>query len=293
MHRSWLFVPGDSLRKLEKSLGAGADALILDLEDAVAPEHKPDARKRVREFLDGPGREAPCTIYVRINPWGTDEATRDIERIMGAMPAGIVQPKSESAQDVIALHGALNVMEKEHGIPRGSTMILPIVTETPHAVFNLGSYATGVPRLAGLTWGAEDLGAAVGASARQDDAGEWLSPYEMVRSLTLFAAHAANVEAVDTLHADFKDLDGLRAHAARARQAGFTGKLAIHPAQIEPIHDAFTPSAQEIEHAQRVVAAFERAYGAGAVSLDGRMLDRPHLLGAQKTLALAQRVTAG
>ncbi|MEL6211191.1 MAG: CoA ester lyase, partial [Pseudomonadota bacterium] len=245
VHRSWLFVPGDSARKMEKSLTAGADAIILDLEDAVAPENKPEARKRVVDFLTGPGQDAPCTVFVRVNPWGTDEAARDVEAVMAAAPAGLVQPKAESAQDVIALGGALNAMEKEHGLARGSTEILPIVTETPRAVFNLGSYSVSVPRLMGLTWGAEDLGAAIGASARQDAAGEWLAPYEMVRNLTLFAAHGAGVEAIDTLHADFRDLDGLRDHSRRARQMGFTGKLAIHPAQIEPIHAGFTPTAED------------------------------------------------
>lgn len=293
MHRSWLFVPGDSERKLQKSLDAGADALILDLEDAVAPQNKGAARERVTAFLKGPAAGARCTIFVRINPWGTDDASSDIEAVMPAAPAGIVQPKTESAQDVLALHGALNVMEKEHGIARGSTAILPIVTETPRAVFNLGSYSVNVPRLVGLTWGAEDLGAAIGASARQDAAGEWLAPYEMVRSLTLFAAHGAGVEAIDTLHADFRDLDGLRDHAARARRLGFTGKLAIHPAQIGPIHDAFTPGTDEVDHANAVVEAFAAAPGAGAVSLNGRMLDRPHLVGAEKTLRLARRAGLG
>lgn len=292
MHRSWLFVPGDSERKLEKSLGVGADALILDLEDAVAPDNKEAARHTVVEFLNGPARESDSDIYVRINPWGTEAAMLDVQRVMTAAPAGIVQPKSESAQDVIGLHGALTALENDHGIERGRTTILPIVTETPRAVFQLGSYSVGVPRLVGLTWGAEDLGAAIGGSARQDAAGEWLAPYEMVRSMTLLAAHGAGVEAIDTLHADFRDLDALRDHATRARRLGFTGKLAIHPAQVAPIHDAFTPSADDISHAQAVVAAFAAHPGAGTVALDGRMLDRPHLTGAEKTLLLAGRVGA-
>ena len=289
MHRSWLFVPGDSERKLEKSLTSGADAVIVDLEDAVAPDHKDAARRRTVEFLRGPAADAPCTVFVRINPWGTELAMRDVEAVMVAAPAGIVQPKAESAQDVIALHGALSKMESEHGIARGSTGVLPIVTETPRSVFQLGSYSVSIPRLVGLTWGAEDLGAAVGASVRRDAQGEWLGPFELVRHLTLFAAHASGVEAIDTLHADFRDLDALHAHATRARQLGFTGKLAIHPAQIKPIHDAFTPAPAEIERAQAIVAAFDAAHGAGAVSLDGEMLDRPHLEGARKVLALARR----
>jgi len=209
--------------------------------------------------------------------------------IMAAAPDGIVQPKAESAQDVIALGGAMAAQEEHHGLTRGATQILPIVTETPRAVFTLNSYTVGVPRLVGLTWGAEDLGAAIGASARRDERGEWLAPYEMVRGLTLFAAHAAEVEAIDTLHADFRDADGLLAHARSARKMGFTGKLAIHPAQVATIHEAMTPSEQEVEHAQAIIDAFAAAPGAGAVSLDGQMLDQPHLIGASKVLALVNR----
>ncbi len=289
MHRSWLFVPGDSERKLEKSLGVGADALILDLEDAVAPQNKAAARTLVTDFVRAHRDTAKSTIYVRINPWGSDLAADDLDVIMAAAPAGIVQPKSESSQDVIALGAALAAQEQTHGIERGSTRILPIVTETARAVFTLQSYTVGVPRLVGLTWGAEDLGAAIGASERRDEEGNWLPPFEIVRSLTLFAAHAANVEAIDTLHADFRDADGLRRNAKAARQAGFTGKLAIHPAQVEVIHEALTPGAAEIARAQAIVDAFAATPGAGAVSLDGQMLDRPHLTGAHKTLALAKR----
>ncbi len=190
-----------------------------------------------------------AAIYVRINPWGSALAADDLDVIMAAAPAGIVQPKSESAQDVIALGAALAAQEDTHGMERGSTHILPIVTETAKAVFALHSYTVGVPRLMGLTWGAEDLAAAIGASERRDEHGNWLQPYEMVRSLTLFAAHAAQVEAIDTLHADFRDTDGLRRNAKAARQAGFTGKLAIHPAQVEVIHAAMTPGSTEIERA--------------------------------------------
>ncbi|MFK7887987.1 MAG: CoA ester lyase [Gammaproteobacteria bacterium] len=289
MHRSWLFVPGDSERKLEKSLGVGADAIILDLEDAVAPARKDAARRIVAEFLAGPAKESAASVYVRVNPWSTSLCAEDLETVMASAPVGIVQPKSESAQDVIALGAAITAQENQHGIERGSTRILPIVTETPKAVFQLGSYTVGVPRLVGLTWGAEDLGAAIGASARRDEHGEWLQPYEMVRSLTLFAAHAAGVEAIDTLHADFRDAEGLRAHARRARQSGFTGKLAIHPAQVAVIHEAMTPSDDEVAKARLIVAAFEEFPEAGAVSLAGQMLDRPHLEGAHKVLALASR----
>ena len=289
MHRSWLFVPGDSERKLEKSLGVGADALIFDLEDAVAPERKDEARRIVADFLRGPAKDTSASVYVRVNPWDTPLCAEDLDAVMGGAPDGVVQPKSESAQDVIALGAAITAHEKIHGIEAGSTRILPVATETPKAIFQLGSYSVGVPRLVGLTWGAEDLGAAIGASVRRDAQGEWLSPYEMVRSLTLFAAHAAGVEAIDTLHADFRDAEGLLAHARRARQAGFTGKLAIHPAQVAVIHDAMTPSDDEVRAARQIVDAFAESPGVGAVSLDGQMLDRPHLEGARKVLALAER----
>ena len=289
MHRSWLFVPGDSERKLAKCLSVGADALIIDLEDAVAPERKDEARQMTAEFVVKHRATADAALYVRINPWGSEVSEQDLDVIMAAAPEGIVQPKTESAQDVIALGGAMAAHEDSLGTVRGSTHILPIVTETPRAVFTLQSYTVGVPRLVGLTWGAEDLGAAIGASDRRDASGEWLAHYQMVRGLTLFAAHAANVEAIDTLHADFRDTEGLLAHASAARRAGFTGKLAIHPAQVATIHAAMTPGEREVARAQAIVDAFATAPGAGSVALDGQMLDRPHLTGAQKVLALARR----
>lgn len=290
MHRSWLFVPGDSERKLAKAPASGADALILDLEDSVAPERKADARQTVRAFLKAQrGQDGPA-LFVRINPFGGDAATDDLESVMDGAPAGIVLPKAGSAQDVMALGGALSALEDRLGLTAGSTRIVPIATETPAAVFQLQSYAARVPRLAGLSWGAEDLSAAVGATATREDDGQWRAPYRLVRSLCLFAAHAAGVAAVDTVHANFRDADALARDAARARQDGFTGKLAIHPAQVEPINAAFTPSEREIEDARRIVAAFDAAPGAGVVALDGRMLDRPHLVGATRTLALAERL---
>jgi citrate lyase subunit beta/citryl-CoA lyase len=287
MYRSWLFVPGDSERKLTRCLDAGADALIFDLEDSVTPQRKGDARQMVAEFLRAPRAPDGPALYVRINPWGTDMAADDLDAVMAGAPDGIMQPKTQSAQDVIALGAALTAQEDACGGERGTTRILPIVTETPRAVFNLNSYTVGVPRLVGLTWGAEDLGAAIGASDRRDEAGQWLAPFELVRNLTLFAAHGAEVEAIDTLHGDFRDLDALQAHATAARRIGFTGKLAIHPAQVAPINAAMTPGDDEIAHAQRIVEAFEAAPGAGAVSLDGQMLDRPHLRAARRLLAVA------
>lgn len=290
MMRSWLFVPGDSERKLAKALGSGADALILDLEDSVAVANKAAARNLVRDFLQAHRDHAGPLLYVRINPFASDLCPDDLNMIMAGAPAGIVQPKAESAQDVMALGGALTALEAEHDLARGVTAVLPIVTETPAAVFRLGSFAANVPRLAGLTWGAEDLSAAIGATATRDEHGNWRGPYALVRNLCLFAAHAAGVAAVDTVHADFRDIKGLTQVAATARQDGFFGKLAIHPAQVEPINAAFTPGADEVAHAQRVVDAFAAAPAAGVVGLDGVMLDRPHLIGAQKVLALVARL---
>lgn len=290
MIRSWLFVPGDSERKLAKAPDSGADALILDLEDSVAPERKSAARALVRDFLKDRREAGGPALYVRINPFDDETAREDLETVMDGAPAGIVQPKAGAAQEVMALGGALSALEARLDLPAGSTHIVPIATETPAAVFALQSYAARVPRLAGLSWGAEDLSAAIGATATREPDGEWRAPYALVRSLCLFAAHAAGVAAVDTVHADFRDLEGLERAAARAREDGFTGKLAIHPAQVAPINAAFTPSAEEIAYAERVVAAFGAAPGAGVIGLDGRMLDRPHLIGAERTLALAERL---
>lgn len=285
MIRSFLFVPGDSERKLEKAPGTGADAIIVDLEDSVTAESRPRARELAREFIDG--RD---DIWLRINPVDSSEALSDLQTVMPAAPSGIVMPKAKSADDAARLATRLDELESRYGVAAGSTRILPICTERPRALFSLDSYVGATPRLAGLTWGAEDLSAALGARAVRDEDGNWLPPYELARSLCLFAAAAAEVPAVDTVYTDFRDAEGLRAFARRAARDGFTGMLAIHPAQVATINDAFTPSEDEITHAERIVALFRDNPGAGALALDGEMIDKPHLVQAKRTLALATKL---
>lgn len=287
MNRSYLFVPGDSDRKLEKSAGSGADALILDLEDSVAAAARPDARALCRAFLARQQR-----AWVRINPLSSDDAAADLEAVIPLAPLGIVLPKAAGSADVARLAGLLDELEASNGLEPGSTAILPIATETPRAVFALGEYAGSSARLAALTWGAEDLAAAVGASANRSPEGAWLGPYEIVRSLCLFAAHAAQVPAIDTVFTDFRDTEGLAAYAAAARRDGFSGMLAIHPAQVDIINRAFEPTAAEVERAQRIVELFADHPGVGTLGMDGEMIDRPHLLQAQRILRLAERLAA-
>jgi citrate lyase subunit beta / citryl-CoA lyase len=275
--RSLLFVPGDRPDRMEKALGAGADALILDLEDSVAAAAKAEARRHVAEFLNA---NSQARLWVRINPVDGDEADRDLAAVLPSHPDGIVLPKAEGGASVAELARRLT----ERG--NATAMILAIATETPAAIFQLGSYG-GAKRLAGLTWGAEDLPAAVGASASREPDGRYTPPYELARSLCLFGAAAAGVAPIETVYPAYRDLEGLAAYAGRARRDGFTGMMAIHPDQVPAINAAFTPSEAEITHARAVVAAFAASPGAGALSLDGRMIDRPHLVQAQRTLAAA------
>lgn len=277
--RSLLFVPGDRPERMEKALGLGGDALILDLEDSVAPAAKPEARRHVAAFL---GTHPGQPLWVRINPLDGDESERDLAAALPAHPHGIVLPKSVSGASVATLAARLDAA--------GNTDagILPIATETPAAVFGLGTYA-GAPRLAGITWGAEDLPAAIGAATSREADGNYTPPYEMVRALVLFGAAAAGVAPIETVYPDFRDLDGLAAYAARARRDGFTGMMAIHPAQVPVINAAFTPSEAEVAHARAVIAAFAANPNAGALALDGKMIDRPHFLQAQRIVAAAER----
>jgi len=285
--RSLLFVPGDSDRKLARAAASGADLVILDLEDAVAADHKPAARARVAEWLAARNAATAPRCWVRINPLDGPEAARDLAAVAPARPDGIVLPKVRAAEDVLQLGALLGALEERSGIEAGAMRILPIATEVPAAVFALGGYAQCGPRLYGLTWGAEDLSAAIGATATRDAHGHWTAPYQLARSLCLFGAKAAGVAAIDTLHADFRDAAGLRASCAEARRDGFTGKLAIHPDQVGIINEGFMPSAAEVEEARRIVALFDAHPGVAALALDGRMLDLPHLRLAQGTLARA------
>lgn len=285
MNRSYLFVPADSERKLQKAADTDADALILDLEDAVVADAKSGARGSAAEFL------ADHSAWVRINPLDTEYADADLAAVVPAAPAGIMLPKPRSAADVVALSEKLGKVEARADIPVGQTRIIALCTERPEAMFAMHTYVGAMPRLAGLSWGAEDLSAAVGASAVRDADGNWLPPYELARSLCLFAAAAAEVAAIDTVFTDFRDEQGLVRYAAKARRDGFNGMLAIHPGQVEAINAAFLPSADEIERAERIVALFDAHPGAGTIGMDGRMLDRPHLVQAQKLLQLARSVS--
>jgi citrate lyase subunit beta/citryl-CoA lyase len=286
--RSWLFVPGDSERKLAKGEGVGADVLILDLEDAVAAERRPFARGLVREYLAArKGRRSP-ELWVRVNPLDSADALPDLAAVLPGAPDGIVVPKTNSAEDVVRLGHYLSALEAANGIADGETRILPVATETARALFHLDSYAGASARLAGLTWGAEDLPAALGASTNRGPDGELAFVYQLARALCLAAAVAADVQPIDTVYPDFRDSAGLEKNAARARMDGFTGKIAIHPDQVAVIHRAFTPSELELTHARRVIEAFAAQPGAGTVALDGKMLDKPHLKQAERTLSFAR-----
>ncbi len=273
--RSLLFVPGDRPDRMVKALGSGADAVILDLEDSVLPGKKGEARKAVSEFLSRP-RTMP--LFVRINPLNTI-ADEDLAAILPGKPQGLVLPKAEGGASLIELDRRLSLLGD------GETHILPIATETPAAIFALGSFRHATPRLCGLTWGAEDLPAAIGAAGAREADGRYTAPYEMVRALALFAAHAAEVPAIETIFPLLKDEAGLKIYAARGRRDGFSGMLAIHPAQVPVINAAFTPSKDEIAWARRIVEAFAASPDSGVIEMEGRMLDAPHLKQAHRILA--------
>lgn len=289
--RSLLFIPGDSEKKLAKAPDCGADAVILDLEDAVAPDAKPAARKRVAEFLATAPRGAGRPHYwVRVNPLDSGVMLDDLAMVMRGAPAGIVQPKTIGPDCVRQLSHYLDALEAVFDRPIGTTGVIAIATETAQAPFQIGAFASAaLPRLTALTWGAEDLATAIGATGNRDASGDWMFTFRMARSLCLLAAKASGIQAIETLHADFRDETGLIASSRAARAEGFTGRLAIHPAQVAGINTAFMPSAEEVAHAQRVVAAFAAQPGAGTVGLDGKMVDIPHLKQAERILAEAQR----
>lgn len=266
--RSLLFVPGDREERFAKAAASGADAIILDLEDSVAPGRKAEARAQVARYLQA---ESPCLRLVRINPLYGGLAQDDLDAVLAAGPDGLVLPKAEGAASI----AHLMTMTGACDIP-----ILPIATETPAAMFELGSYPAHSGRLLGITWGAEDLPAAIGATAAREEDGRYTPSIELARSLTLFGAHKAGVPAIETVYPDIRDGEGLRAYALRGRRDGFSGMMAIHPAQVAAINEAFSPSEAELAHARAVVAAFEANPGVGALQLDGRMIDAPHLKAA-------------
>ncbi len=270
--RSLLFVPGDRPDRFAKAVASGADAIILDLEDAVTQSAKARARDAVAKYLAG---ERPVPVLVRVNALGSGMTGEDLAAVLAGRPDGVVLPKAEGAASVEALIAMMG---------HRSAPILPIATETPAAIFQLGTYGAVADRLLGLTWGAEDLPAAMGATTAREADGRYTPPYEMIRALTLFGAHAAGVAAIDTVFPAIRDEAGLAAYVARARRDGFTGMMAVHPAQVATINAGFTATPDEIERARRIVNAFATQPGVGAVALDGQMIDAPHLKQALRVL---------
>jgi citrate lyase subunit beta/citryl-CoA lyase len=289
--RSLLFVPGDSPKKQQKGLDCGADALILDLEDSVALDAKPQARALTLDFLKAVRAQArrPMLI-VRINALSTGLSEADLDAVMPGAPDAIMLPKSEGGVDVSHLAAKIAVREAEGDLPDGGTRIIPIATETGRGIFGLSSYAGATHRLAALTWGAEDLSADLGAETNRLSDGSYADPYRLARALTLFAAASAQVDAIDTVFTNFRDDDGFRAECVAARRDGFTGKMAIHPAQVPIANEVFAPSVEELAKAEAIIALFAENPGMGVIGLDGEMLDRPHLVRAQRLKARAEKL---
>jgi citrate lyase subunit beta / citryl-CoA lyase len=286
MMRSLLFVPADSEKKLAKGLTSGADALILDLEDSVAADRKGAARDLALAFL---GQHAPQAkrprLVVRVNALDTGLTDADLDVVVAGTPDAIMLPKAEGGPAVTHLDAKLTAREAIHGVADGAIKIIALATETASALFLCGTYRDSSPRLSGITWGAEDLSAELGAETNRDAAGRFTSPYWLARNLSLAAAAAARVQPIDGVYADFRNTSGLREEAEEARRDGFTAKMAIHPAQVAIINAVFTPSPEAIATAQAVVAAFAADPSAGVVAIDGVMYDRPHLTRAQRLLA--------
>ncbi len=286
--RSLLFVPADSPRKLEKSAGSGADALIVDLEDSVALAAKPAAREAARAFIAATRALSPRPrLILRINALDSGLADADLDAVMSAAPDAIMLPKARDGADIQHLGLKLAVREAENDLADGATQIIAIATETAGSIFGLGSYTGASRRLAGLTWGAEDLSAALGSESTRLVDGSFTDPYRLARALTIFAARAADAEPIDTVFVNFRDDAGLRAECEAARRDGFTGKMAIHPGQVAIINEVFTPPAEALERAREIVAAFAENPGAGVLSINGQMTDRPHFLRAERLLARA------
>jgi citrate lyase subunit beta/citryl-CoA lyase len=283
--RSWLFAPGDSERKMEKAAAGPADIVLFDLEDAVAEAEKPKARGQVSAFLAAQS-QGRSRLWVRINPLQGPHALADLAAVVPGRPGGIMLPKSRGRADVECLDHYLSALEVAAGIERGATQVIALVTETAESMFTTATYC-GAPRLAALTWGAEDLADALGAADNRNTDGSYAFTYELARSFCLLGAAAAGVTAVETIHGDFHDESGLRRRAEQARRAGFRGMLAIHPAQVAVINEAFTPSAAELQAAREIVDLFAANPGTGVLARRGAMLDRPHLARAQALLRQA------
>lgn len=286
--RSLLFVPGDSERKLEKGFASETDVVIVDLEDSVAPANKQAARRIAADFIMARRNAVRAAIYVRVNDLATGLTDDDLAALVPIQPDGIMLPKSGGGRDVQLLSAKLRVHEAEAGLADGQTRILPIVTETAAGVFAASTYAGASSRLSGLTWGAEDLSAAIGARVPRDEAGRYTQVFQLARALTVLAASSADVAAVDTVFPNFRDAAGFAAECAAAERDGFTAKMAIHPDQVPVINAAFTPSHEAVERSAAIVAAFAAAGNPGVVGIDGKMFDRPHLRLAERLLARAK-----
>ncbi len=287
MNRSWMFVPGDSEKMLGKAPALDADAVIFDLEDAVTEPRKALAREMVLAHL----RDAPRgrgSAWVRINALDTPHALSDLAAVLPGRPEGIVLPKAEHADHATRVSAELSRLEEDNGIEVGATRLALVAFESPLAMLNLASYQSLDTRVCALSWGAEDMAAGIGAADSRGADGAYRLPFLQTRTACLMAAGASGVQAVETAFTNFRNETGLIDACREARLDGFTGMLAIHPAQLPIINDSFTPGAQEIAEAQAVIEAFDQRPEAGSVSLDGRMLDRPHLLRAQRVLALAR-----
>jgi len=283
--RSFLFVPADSGPKLDKAMASGADAVIIDLEDSITPERKPQARAAALEFLKtaGAAKQRP-RLLVRINGLDTGMTDADLGAIVAGKPDAVVFPKAEGGASVVHLDAKLTAQEAIAGVPEGQIKILAQAVESAAGLFSAGNFRNASPRLIGLTWGPEDLSAELGAEANRDANGELTEPYRLARSICLYAAAAAKLPAIETVYVDFRNSDGLRRDTEASRRDGFSGRLAIHPAQVPVINDVFTPTTAQIEKAKLVVAAFAAQPSAGAVGIDGKMYDRPHLVRAQQLL---------
>ena len=291
--RSWLFVPGDSEKKLGKAVATGADVLILDLEDSVAAENKAAARAMAGAWLAAHRQQVTDGKrqgrWVRINALDSRQWREDLLAVLPGAPDGIMLPKSAGPESVQQLSAEIYELEGRAGLAPNAVKIMPLVSETAAAALTIARYAdAAMPRLAGLTWGAEDLSAAISATRKRDQDGRWTDTFRYARTQTLLTAHAAGVSAIDTLHADFADEKGLKRAAEAARADGFAGMLAIHPAQIEIINAAFTPSEEELDEARAIVAAFKASPGAGTLQIDRRMIDMPHYKLALRVLGLEE-----
>ncbi len=282
--RSLLFVPGNSERKFARARDCGADALILDLEDSVAASEKAAARAHVAGLIE-PGAKRDWTFIVRVNALDTGLTLDDLAAVVKPGLDALLIPKVCGAADVERIGHYLDALEAKAGMASGSVKLASVATETPKAMFALGSYAPAHPRLIALTWGAEDLSAALGATDNKEPDGSWTSPYQLARAQCLFAASAAEILAIDTVYTDFRDAEGLERDCRRSRRDGFVGRLAIHPGQVATINRAYAPSETEVAHARKIVAAFEADPGAGALGVGGKMVDLPHLKAARKILA--------